>query len=75
MPSGRRKGSFAVVPMRFGAIGLLAPKRHALAWNAGPKTARKVARFFANSPKYMRLPDRTQIGFGPWLASGQYRKD
>ncbi len=75
MWSGRRKGSFAVVPMRGGAIGLLAPKRHALAWNAGPKTARKVARFFADSPNYMRLPDRTQIGFGPWLAFGQYRED
>lgn len=72
---GEAKGTFAVVTIGSRVIRLLVPKQHSLPWNAGPKTALKVARFFADSPNYVRLPDRTQIGFGPWLACEQYRED
>ena len=75
MFSGRLKETFAVVTIGGGGIELLAPKQHSLLWSAGPKTTRKVARFLADNPNYLRLLDRTQIGFGLWLAFRQYREE
>jgi hypothetical protein len=72
--SGRLKGPFAVVNIGGRVLELLAPKQHSLLWNAAPKTTRKLACFFADSPNYMRLLGRTQIGFSLWLAFRQYRK-
>ena len=56
-----------------GAIELLAPREHSLLWEVGPEGVRKVARFFAENPTYMRLLGASQIAFGVWLALRQYR--
>ena len=73
---GRRiKETFAIISISDGAIELLAPKQHSLLWEAGPESTRKVARFFADNPGYMRLLGAAQIAFGLWLALRQYRDD
>ncbi len=41
----------------------------------GPENVRRIARFFADNPNYMRLLDLTQVGFGLWLAFRQYREE
>jgi hypothetical protein len=56
-------------------LELLAREQHWLLWNAGSKTTRKVACLFADSPSYMRLLGRPQIGFSLWLALRQYREE
>ncbi len=71
----RLKETFAVVTIGDGAIALLAPRQHSLLWEVGPQVARKVARFFADNPNYMRLLGATQIAFGIWLALRQYKKE
>ncbi len=71
----RLKETFAVVTIGDGAIALLAPRQHSLLWEVGPQGARKVARFFADNPNYMRLLGATQIAFGVWLALKQYKKE
>ena len=40
---------------------------------AGPESTRKVARYFADNPGYMRLLGVSQIALGLWLALRQYR--
>ncbi len=60
----RLKETFAVVTIGDGAIELLAPRVHSLLWDVGPKSARKVTRFFADNPNYMRLLGAAQIAFG-----------
>ena len=64
----------AIITIGDGVIAFLAPRQHSLLWATGPASARKVARFFANNPTYMRLLGLTQIGFGVWLAFRQYRE-
>jgi hypothetical protein len=71
----RLKETFAVITIGDRVIELLAPRQHSLLWASGPESARKVARFFADNPNYMRLPGLTQIGFGVWLAFRQYREE
>jgi hypothetical protein len=68
----RLKETFAVVTVGDGAIALLAPREHSLLWEVGPQGVRKVARFFADNPNYMRLLGVAQIAFGTWLAFRQY---
>ena len=71
---GRRiKETFAILTIGDGAIELLAPREHSLLWEAGPESTRKVARFFAEHPNYMRLLGASQVAFGLWLALRQYR--
>jgi hypothetical protein len=71
---GRRiKETFAILTIGDGAIELLAPREHSLLWEAGPESTRKVARFFADNPGYMRLLGASQLAFGLWLALRQYR--
>jgi hypothetical protein len=72
--SRRLNETFAIITIGDGVIELLAPMQHSLFWASGPESARKVARFFADNPNYMRLPGLTQIGFGVWLAFRQYRE-
>ena len=67
--------TFAIVTIGDGAIELLSPRGHSLLWEVGPESTRKVARFFAENPGYMRLLGATQIAFGVWLALRQYRDD
>jgi hypothetical protein len=75
-PWGRRiMEVFAIVAIGDGAIEILAPEKHSLLWEVGPEKARKVARFFAENPGYMRLLGVVQIAFGVWLALRQYRDD
>ena len=71
---GRRmKETFAIVALGDGAIGLVSPREHSLLWEVGPDSTRKIARFFADNPGYLRLIGATQIAFGLWLALHQYR--
>jgi hypothetical protein len=73
---GRRiKETFAIITIGDGVIELVAPREHSLLWEAGPESTRKVARFFADNPGYMRLLGAAQIAFGLWLALRQYRDD
>ncbi len=75
MWSRRLKETFAITIIGDGAIELLAPRQHSLLWVSGPENARKVARFFADNPNYMRFLGLAQIGFGVWLAFRQYREE
>ena len=75
MWSRRLKETFAVITIGDGMIEFLAPRQHSLLLASGLESARKVARFFADNPNYMRLPGLTQIGFGVWLALRQYREE
>ena len=75
MWSRRLKETFAVITIGDGVIELIAPRQHSLLWASGPESARKVARFFADNPNYMRLPGLTQIGFGVCLDFKQYREE
>jgi hypothetical protein len=71
---GRRmKETFAIVAIGDGAIELLSPREHSLLWEVGPEGTRKIARFFADNPGYMRLLGAGQVAFGLWLALHQYR--
>ena len=74
MWSRRLKETFAIITIGDGAMELLAPKEHSFLWETGPESVRKVARFFADNPNYMRLLGATQIAFGVWLALRQYRE-
>jgi hypothetical protein len=66
---GRRiKEAFAIVTIGDGVFELLSPKNHSLLWELGPKSTRKLARFFAENPAYMRLLGTSQIALGLWLA-------
>jgi hypothetical protein len=75
MWSKRFKETFAIVTIGDGVIEFLAPREHSLLWEAGPTSARKLARFFADNPGYMRLLGASQIAFGIWLALRQYREE
>ncbi len=75
MWSRRLKETFAVVTVGDGVIAFLAPRAHSLLWEVGPEVARKLARFFADNSKYMRLLGATQVAFGIWLAFRQYREE
>jgi hypothetical protein len=70
----RMKETLAIVTVGDGAIELVSPKEHSLLWEVGPESTRKVARFFAENPNYMRLIGAAQIAFGFWLALRQYRE-
>lgn len=74
MSARRLKETLAVITIGDGAIELLAPREHSLLWEVGPEGARKVARFFADNPSYLRLLGAAQIAFGVWLAFRQYRE-
>jgi hypothetical protein len=71
----RLKESFAIIAIGDGAIELVSPREHSLLWEAGPEGTRKIARFFAENPHYMRLLGAAQMAFGLWLALRQYRED
>ena len=75
MWSRRFKETFAIIAIGDGAIELLAPREHSLLWEVGPYGVRKIARFCADNPNYMRLLGLAQIGFGAWLAFRQYREE
>ena len=75
MWSRRFKETFAIITVGDGIIALIAPREHSLLWESGPEGARKVARFFADNPNYMRILGLAQISFGVWLALRQYREE
>lgn len=70
----RIKETFAILTLGDGLIELLAPRRHSELWEIGPGFTRRAARFFADNPGYMRALGAAQIGFGLWLALGQYNR-
>ena len=69
------KETLAILAIGDGAIEVVSPREHSLLWEVGPKGARKIARFFAENPNYMRLIGVAQIAFGLWLALRQYREE
>jgi hypothetical protein len=71
----RLKETIAVVTIGDGFIELVAPREHSLLWEVGPYSIRKVARFCADNPNYMRLLGLAQLSFGVWLALRQYREE
>ncbi len=71
----RLKETFAIIAIGDGAIELVSPREHSLLWDVGPEATRKIARFFAENPHYMRLLGAAQIAFGLWLALRQYREN
>lgn len=73
MWSRRLKETFAILTLGDGVIALLAPREHSLLWETGPESVRKLTRFFADNPSYLRILGATQIAFGVWLALRQYR--
>ena len=75
MWSKRLKETFAITTIGDGVIAFLAPRQHSLLWASGPASARKIARFFADNPTYMRLLGLTQIAWGIWLATQQYSEE
>jgi hypothetical protein len=68
------KETFAIVAIGDGLIELVSPREHSLLWETGPESVRKIARFSAENPGYMRLIGAAQIAFGLWLALRQYRE-
>ncbi len=71
----RMKESFAILAIGDGAIELISPREHSLLWEVGPEGVRRVARFSAENPNYMRLIGAAQVAFGLWLALRQYREE
>jgi hypothetical protein len=70
----RLKEDFATRTISDGSVELIAPRAHSLLWEAGPEGARRVARFFADNPNYVRLLSPVQIGLAVRLALGQHRE-
>ena len=70
----RIKETFTIVPIADGLIELISPREHFLLWETGPEGIRKIARFCADIPNYMRLIGAAQIALGLWLALRQYRE-
>ena len=70
----RIKETFAIVTIGDGLIELISPREHFLLWEVGPENVRKLARFSADNPNYMRRIGAAQIAFGLWLALRQYRE-
>ena len=75
MWSRRLKEIFAILTIGDGVIALLTPREHSLLWETGPESVRKLVRFFADNPSYLRILGATQIAFGAWLALRQYREE
>ncbi len=75
MWSRRLKETVALITIGDGALALIAPKEHSLLWEVGPEGIRKITRFFADNPNYMRLLGANQIAFGVWLAFRQYGEE
>jgi hypothetical protein len=71
----RIKETLAILAIGDGTIELVSPREHSLLWEVGPEDARKVVRFFAENPNYMRLIGAAQMAFGLWLALRQYREE
>jgi hypothetical protein len=70
----RLKEDFATKTISDESVELIAPRAHSLLWEAGPEGARRVARFFADNPNYVRLLGPVQIGPAVRLALGQHRE-
>ena len=70
----RMKETFAIIAIGDGIIELVSPREHALLWEVGPEETRRIVRYFAENPSYMRLIGTAQIAFGLWLALRQYRE-
>ena len=69
----RLKETFAILTVGDGIVEAIFPTEHSLLWEFGPARVRKVARFFAENPKLMRLLGTAQVAFGIWLAKRQYQ--
>ena len=65
--------AFAIVTLGDGLIEFLAPTEHSRLWVVGPKSTRRIAKWFAEKPNRMRVLGAAQVVLGVWLALRQYR--
>jgi len=65
--------AFAIVTLGDGLIEFLAPKEHSRLWVVGPKSTRRIAKWFAEKPNRMRVLGAAQVVLGVWLALRQHR--
>jgi hypothetical protein len=70
----RIKEILAILAIGDGAIELVWPREHSLLWEVGPEGVRKLARFSAENPNYMRLIGTAQMALGLWFALRQYHE-
>lgn len=52
-------------------LTLLAPKRHTLVWNTGPKRWRNAMGYFAKHPTATRWAGFAELLLGAWIAQRQ----
>jgi hypothetical protein len=71
----RLRETFVSITIGDGVIELIAPRQHSLLWDTGAQSVRKMARFSADNPKYMRFLGAAQICFGVWLGLRRYREE
>jgi dodecin len=57
-----------------GVLALIVPSSHASLWLFGPRSMRKLNRWFVENPTYTRLGGIAEIGLGIWLALRQYEE-
>jgi flavin-binding protein dodecin len=70
--SRRIKELLAMSTIGDGVLALIVPSSHASLWLFGPRSMRKLNRWFLKNPTYTRLGGVAQIGLGIWLALRQY---
>ena len=70
----RLKEDFATKTISDGSVEIIVPRTHSLLWEAAPEGARRVARFFADNPNYVRLLGLVQIGLAVRLSLGPHRE-
>lgn len=70
----RLKEEFVTKTISDGSVEIIAPRAHSILWEAAPEGARRVARFFAHNPNYVRLLGPVQIGLAVRLALAQHRE-
>ena len=76
MWSRRLTETFPIITIDDGGLELLAPKQHSPLWASGrASVVRKVTRFFADNPNYMRLLGLIHISFSVCLTFRQYQEE
>ena len=74
MWSRRIKELLAMSTIGDGVLALIVPSSHASLWLFGPRSMRKLNRWFVENPTYTRLGGLAEIGLGIWLALRQYQE-
>jgi hypothetical protein len=67
----RLKELLAMMMIGEGVIAAIAPRRHTLLWNTGPRPLRRLVVYFARRPQITRILGAAEVGLGYWLARRQ----